>query len=69
VGQEPKRSIPALRGVDPQLQCHVGISLNIGITASQLEQLADGVAQQVDADAGNCVRESLKRQLGSKAGK
>jgi alkylhydroperoxidase/carboxymuconolactone decarboxylase family protein YurZ len=53
--------LSALQGVASQLQSHVGISMNIGITAAQLAQLAEVVAEQVDAGAGARIEEALKR--------
>ena len=37
-------ALAALDGVEPQLQAHVRISLNVGLTVEQLEQFADGLA-------------------------
>ncbi len=61
--------LSALQGVDPQLQSHVSISMNIGITAAQLNQVAVVVAEQVDADAGARVGEAIKRHLAAQAAK
>jgi alkylhydroperoxidase/carboxymuconolactone decarboxylase family protein YurZ len=61
--------LSALQGVDSQLQGHVSISMNIGITAAQLSQLAQVLAEQVDAGAGSRVREALERHLAAKEAK
>lgn len=55
--------LSALQGVDPQLQSHVGISMNIGITESQLKQVAQIVTEQVNADAGTRIADAIKRHL------
>ncbi len=61
--------LSALKGVDPQLQSHVSISMNTGLSAGQLKQVARVVAEQVDADAGARITEALERHLTSKAAK
>lgn len=60
--------LSAMHGLDSQLQSHIGISMNIGITVAQLNELARLVAEDVDA-AGHRVREALKRQLTAKPSK
>lgn len=60
--------LAALQGVDPQLQSHVGISMNIGITADQLGQVAQVLTNEVDADAATRVREAIQRHLATKTG-
>ena len=59
--------LSALQGVESQLQGHVSISMNIGITAGQLHQLAKVMTEQVDASAGARIRDALERQLAAKA--
>jgi len=44
--------LAALSGVESQLQSHVRISMNVGISVGQLRQVADVLARQVDAAAG-----------------
>jgi 4-carboxymuconolactone decarboxylase len=58
--------LSALQHVEPQLQSHVGISMNIGITQGQLVQVAQIASDQVDTDAGLRVREALQRHLSTK---
>jgi alkylhydroperoxidase/carboxymuconolactone decarboxylase family protein YurZ len=53
--------LSALQGVDSQLQSHMGFSLNVGITASQLNQLTNVLADRVDADVAQRARDSLER--------
>lgn len=59
--------LSALQGADSQVQSHMGISMNVGLTASQLSQLAQVLADKVDAQAASRAREALARQLATKA--
>jgi alkylhydroperoxidase/carboxymuconolactone decarboxylase family protein YurZ len=62
--------LSALPGADSQLQSHMGISMNVGLTANQLRQLAQVLAERVDADAAKRAREALARHLATRpAGK
>jgi hypothetical protein len=45
----------------------MGFSMNVGITASQLQQLTQVLADKVDAEAARRAREALERQLASRA--
>jgi 4-carboxymuconolactone decarboxylase len=56
-----------LPGVDAQLQAHMRISMNVGLTASQLHQLCRVLADRVGADAARRSSEALERQLASTA--
>ena len=55
--------LSALQGVDSQLQAHLRISLNVGLTAGQLRQLTEVLASRVDAEASGRAREALSRHL------
>lgn len=55
--------LSALPGVESQLQAHMRISMNVGITATQLRQLCQVLADRVAADAARRAREALERQL------
>lgn len=55
--------LSALQGADSQLQSHIGISMNVGITASQLLQLSQVLADRVSGETATRVREALTRQL------
>lgn len=55
--------LAALPGAEPQVQAHLRISMNVGITASQLRQLVQVLADRVDADASRRAREALERQI------
>jgi alkylhydroperoxidase/carboxymuconolactone decarboxylase family protein YurZ len=61
--------LSALEGADSQLQSHMGISMNVGITKGQLSQLAQVLATQVNAEAGRRAREALERRLEANAGR
>nr|WP_291587224.1 carboxymuconolactone decarboxylase family protein [Comamonas sp. UBA7528] len=56
--------LAALPGVDGQLQAPMRISLNTGLTASQLQQVVQVLTSQVDAASGACAQAALARQLG-----
>jgi len=55
--------LSALPGAESQLQAHMRISMNVGLTAAQLRQLGDVLASRVDARMGQRAREALERQL------
>jgi alkylhydroperoxidase/carboxymuconolactone decarboxylase family protein YurZ len=55
--------LSALPGADPQLQAHMRISMNIGITSSQLRQLVQVLAERVDPGTATRARTSLERHL------
>jgi 4-carboxymuconolactone decarboxylase len=60
--------LSALPGAESQLQSHMGIGLNVGLTASQLRQLAQVLADRVDTEHARRAREALDRQLATKSG-
>lgn len=55
--------LAALPGVESQLQSHMRISMNVGMTEGQLRQLGQVLADRVDAGAARRAREALARQL------
>jgi 4-carboxymuconolactone decarboxylase len=59
--------LAAMPGVDAQLQAHMRISMNVGISASQLRQLAQVLADRVGADAAQRARAGLDKQLAAAA--
>jgi len=59
--------LSALQGADSQVQSHMGISMNVGLTASQLKQLTQVLADRVDAESARRAREALARQLAARA--
>jgi 4-carboxymuconolactone decarboxylase len=60
--------LSALPGAESQLQSHMRISMNVGLTASQLRQLTQVLADRVGADNARRAREALERQLATKSG-
>jgi alkylhydroperoxidase/carboxymuconolactone decarboxylase family protein YurZ len=44
--------LAALEGVAPQLQAHLRISMNVGLSVGQLRQLGQVLSEQVSVDAG-----------------
>lgn len=59
--------LSALPGAEPQLQSHMGISMNIGLTAAQLRQLTQVLATRVDEDMARHASEALDRHLATLA--
>lgn len=59
--------LAALPGAESQLQSHMGISMNAGLTASQLSQLARVLQERVDAAHGLRAREALAKAIASRA--
>jgi alkylhydroperoxidase/carboxymuconolactone decarboxylase family protein YurZ len=55
--------LSVLQGADSQLQSHIGFSMNVGITASQLRQLVQVLADRVDAEAARRTKEALSAHL------
>jgi 4-carboxymuconolactone decarboxylase len=60
-------ALAALPGVESQLLSHVSVSMNVGLTASQLRQVADSLAAEGHADAAARTRAALERHLASRA--
>lgn len=61
--------LAALTGVESQLQSHMRISMNVGLTAAQLRQLAQVLATHVDTQTARRATDALDRQLLVQAGK
>ncbi len=57
--------LAAMPGVEPQLQAHIRISLNVGLTAAQLRQAIHALAEQGNADAAQRAQAALDAQLGN----
>ncbi len=55
--------LSALPGAEAQLQSHMGMSMNTGLSAGQLRQLVDALSERVDAEAARRAREALARHL------
>jgi len=61
--------LSALPGAESQLQAHMRISMNIGLTAAQLRQLTEVLAARADADMARRAKEALERQVAASSGK
>ncbi|MQG95533.1 carboxymuconolactone decarboxylase family protein [Pseudomonas sp. MN1F] len=57
----------ALVGVEPQLQAHMRISMNTGITRGQLDQLCQTLKAGVDDQTGQRAASALQKHLASTA--
>ena len=58
-------ALAATPGVEAQLRSHMRASLRVGLTAAQLRQLTEVLAERGDADAARRAREALATALGS----
>jgi alkylhydroperoxidase/carboxymuconolactone decarboxylase family protein YurZ/quinol monooxygenase YgiN len=56
-------ALASLNGVEGQLQSHIGIGKNTGITDNQLEQLADLIQESVSKTQANTVRKIIGKPL------
>jgi alkylhydroperoxidase/carboxymuconolactone decarboxylase family protein YurZ len=56
-------ALAALSGAESQLQSHVRISMNVGLTAAQLRQVADALARAGQPDAAQRAQAALDKQL------
>jgi alkylhydroperoxidase/carboxymuconolactone decarboxylase family protein YurZ len=54
-------ALASMTGVEPQLQAHIRISLNVGLTQAQMNEVATVLAEKVGHDAGTRVRDALQR--------
>jgi 4-carboxymuconolactone decarboxylase len=61
--------LSALPGTEAQLQSHMRVSMNVGLTANQLRQVAQVLADRVDAESARRAREALARQLATPSGR
>lgn len=55
--------LSALPGAEAQLQSHMGMSMNTGLTVAQLRQLVEVLAERVDTEAARRAGEALERHL------
>jgi 4-carboxymuconolactone decarboxylase len=58
-------ALAAMSGVESQLQSHVRISLNVGLTSLQLRQLADVLAERGQPEAARRARAAIEQVLPS----
>ncbi|MFI8481422.1 carboxymuconolactone decarboxylase family protein [Pseudomonas sp. NPDC078700] len=54
--------LAALPGAEPQLQAHMRISMNTGLSAAQLRQLTEVLAEHVSDEMAGRARQALERQ-------
>jgi alkylhydroperoxidase/carboxymuconolactone decarboxylase family protein YurZ len=55
-------ALSAMPGVESQLQAHIRISMNVGLSASQLSEAAQVLAERGDADAARRIEAALDKQ-------
>lgn len=55
--------LSALKGAESQLQAHIAYSMNVGISASQLQQSIQILAGRVDAETAKRARDALSARL------
>ena len=58
-------ALAAMPGIESQLQAHLGFSMNVGLTAAQLREVAQVLAQAGDVDAAARTRTALDKHLAS----
>lgn len=56
-------ALATMPGVDPQLQAHMRISMNVGVSGAQLRQLTQVLAERVSPDASQRAQAALQAQL------
>ncbi|WP_445514565.1 carboxymuconolactone decarboxylase family protein [Stenotrophomonas sp. 3(2025)] len=59
--------LAAMQGVESQLDSHIGISLNTGLTEAQLRQFIALLGERVDTEAGQRANAALNKQLAARA--
>ncbi|MES2990322.1 MAG: carboxymuconolactone decarboxylase family protein [Pseudomonadota bacterium] len=55
-------ALAAMPGVESQLQSHIRISMNVGLTASQLRSVSDVLAQRGQSEAAARLRAAMDKQ-------
>ncbi|MEP7117928.1 MAG: carboxymuconolactone decarboxylase family protein [Acidobacteriota bacterium] len=60
-------ALAAMPGVESQLLSHIAVSMNVGLTAPQLRQVADVLAEADQAEAARRTRAALERYLAGPA--
>jgi alkylhydroperoxidase/carboxymuconolactone decarboxylase family protein YurZ len=55
-------ALAAMTGVESQLQSHIGISVNVGLTAVQLRSVADVLGERGQPEAAARVRAALEKR-------
>lgn len=59
-------ALAAMTGVEPQLQAHIGIAINTGLTASHLSQAFTIIDQDVNKKQGDIARTALDKVITAK---
>lgn len=59
--------LSALPGAEAQLQSHMGMSMNTGLTAQQMQQAVQVLNERVGADSGRRAREALAKVLAARS--
>ncbi len=60
-------ALAAMKGVNPQLQAHLNIGLNVGLSGSQLKSLVSVLEAKVGRDEADNARETLNAVLKNRA--
>lgn len=60
--------LSSLAGAEPQLQAHMRISMNVGLTAAQLREVVQVLREHVGPENGRRAHEALERQLAADRG-
>ena len=61
-------ALAAMPGVEAQLRSHMRASMRVGLSASQLRQLTQVLAERGDAGAGKRASEALTQALAAASG-
>ncbi len=56
-------ALAAMSGVESQLQSHIAVSMNVGLTAAQLQQLAEVLAERGQPQAAQRTRAAIQQVL------
>jgi alkylhydroperoxidase/carboxymuconolactone decarboxylase family protein YurZ len=56
-------ALAAMSGLESQLQSHIRVSMNVGISSQQLKQFIEVLAAQVDADTAQRAQIALEKIL------
>ncbi len=60
--------LSSITGAESQLQAHMRISMNVGLTEKQLRQVTEVLAERVGADNSRRAREALDRHIATATG-
>jgi alkylhydroperoxidase/carboxymuconolactone decarboxylase family protein YurZ len=59
-------ALAAMSGVESQLQSHIRVSLNVGLSGAQLQQLADVLAERGQPEAARRTRTAIQQVLANR---